>query len=162
MRTTSGSRVIRRRDAVAACTALAARYAADADWLGAVVAALDVIHANGVAPRPALLADTRFTARRAVHGVAMLPDLCRPCSPVSVKAVDALAAVATQYTAAVADETDPRADVVGLGWGEIRASLCLAVEILSLAARVALSIAQRMQRDRGWWRRCWPTTPDRR
>lgn len=128
---------------MASWTALAARYRADADWLGAVVAALDVIHAGGVAPGPVLLAEVLATAQCAVHGVATLPEVRRPCRGVSAPAVDALASVAVQYTAWVADETPARAGVGGLGLGETRASLCLAVEILSLAARLALSIAAR-------------------
>lgn len=162
MRITSRCRGIPRCDVMAPWTALAARYTADADWLSAVVAALDVIHAGGVAPGPVLLAEVLTTARCAVHGVAVLPDIRRLRRGAWSTAVDALASVAVQYTAWVAGETDGRAGVGGLGLVETRASLCLAVEILSLAARLALSIAARVERGRGWRRCCRPARPERR
>lgn len=116
-------------------TALAVQFAMDGRWLVAVDAALHEIQIARVAPDAGLLADVMADARRAVAGVTALTQ-CIAAPPVA-----ALVCVASDFAAAI-DERLGRGETV-LALDETRASVLLAAEIVSLAGRLAFSVACR-------------------
>lgn len=110
-------------DETAGSLSSSAKFAVDAQWLNAVVAALHVIHAAGVTPDDDLLAGVLADARRAVGLVA---------ADEGIRGT-ALATVAIEFLVAL-DGCGG-----GLGADETRASVCVAAEIVSLAARQAFA-----------------------
>lgn len=135
--------------------AKAAQFAADACWLCAVVAALDVIDDCGVLPDAELVAGVLMDACRAVSGVVVMPTFVGAAYGPPEVTVLALASVASQFTTAVGDELASRASGSVFGLDDVRASLYLGAEIVSLAARQALWITRQVNRDRRWRRLRW-------
>lgn len=123
-------------------TLLAIQFGLDERWLRAVDAALQEIQTAKVVPGTELLVDVVVDVRRAVQCVTGLVRCIGSVDDASP--LLALMCVATNFVAAVDSRLgDLAGGDNGLGLDETRASVSVAVEIVSLASRQAFSLACR-------------------